>query len=349
MDKFGSGYYKKELSPVFTMKGLNQTGEPVPRLKTQIILVYLRIVNLDPQAQEMAVIVDFSYRWPDLRLRWDPADYGGLDVFWLKADQVWFPENVISDVQAINDMTPENQRQVKVFSNGSVWYYFATSARAACQMDVRVFPFDTQDCTLGFSVLTYNPDFVTSTSELSPNFLTSQETGNGEWVVKNVSTFSEMIGGQTFAYEYVGFNVQLKRQPQYYVFVIILPCFVLTMLSIVGMFWNAHVKEEKLTKLSIGLTSMMSMTLLLDMMSKEIPKTATFPLLGFYVIFSIATIALGCAVVVIVSSPSQPHKKKPLSDKLRDYLSSKTFVLQFAFQLLNAINFIVLMSFWWRS
>ncbi|CAJ0587585.1 unnamed protein product, partial [Mesorhabditis spiculigera] len=161
-------------------------------------------------------------------------------------------------------MTPENQRQVRLWSNGTIVYYFSTSVRAACQMDIRLFPFDTQTCSFGFSPLTYDFELVTSSSQFSEDFYLSSETGNGEWIVHNLSLVAEVYTGPTFDYEW----------------------------------------------LSIGLTSMMSMTLLLDMMSKEIPKTAAFPLLGFYVIISIAIIALGCAVVVIVSSPADKDTKK---------------------------------------
>ncbi|CAJ0952825.1 unnamed protein product, partial [Mesorhabditis belari] len=170
-------------------------------------------------------------------------------------------------------------------------------------MNVRVFPFDTQKCEIGFSVETYGSDFVTATGETASHLDDSIYDGNGEWEVLDIKPSKKIYSSYNAKeqeYEYIKFTLRLKRRPHFYIYVIVLPCFMLTLLSIVGMFWNAHIKEEKLTKLSIGLTSMMSMTLLLDMMAQEIPKNATFPLLGFYVIISIGIIALGCAITITI-------------------------------------------------
>ncbi|CAJ0949842.1 unnamed protein product, partial [Mesorhabditis belari] len=49
------------------------------------------------------------------------------------------------------------------------------------------------------------------------------------------------------------------------------------------MFWTPNIKKEQLVKLTIGLTSLVSMTVLLQMLSDAIPKTSVFPLLGIYV------------------------------------------------------------------
>lgn len=45
-----------------------------------------------------------------------------------------------------------------------------------------------------------------------------------------------------------GFNIHIKRVPNYYVYVIALPCFILTTLSIIGMFWTPNIKKEQLVK-----------------------------------------------------------------------------------------------------
>ncbi|CAJ0947873.1 unnamed protein product, partial [Mesorhabditis belari] len=145
-------------------------------------------------------------------------------------------------------------------------------------MQVGTFPFDKQSCRLLILSLAFESRFMTmngSTYQLGP----SQMHGNGEWDVTGIETASSVSRDV----EIFGFYIYVKRVPNYYVYVIALPCFILTMLSIIGMFWTPNHKEEQLVKLSIGLTSLVSMTLLLDMLSTAIPKTAAFPLLGIYV------------------------------------------------------------------
>ncbi|CAJ0956012.1 unnamed protein product, partial [Mesorhabditis belari] len=110
--------------------------------------------------------------------------------------------------------------------------------------------------------------------------------GNGEWDVTNVSTLNIVEAGMEVTF----YLLNIRRVPNFYVYVIALPCFILTALSVVGMFWTRNIKKEQLVKLSIGLTSLVSMTVLLEMLSDSIPKTSVFPLLGIYVVCSISTI-----------------------------------------------------------
>ncbi|CAJ0582711.1 unnamed protein product, partial [Mesorhabditis spiculigera] len=76
------------------------------------------------------------------------------------------------------------------------------------------------------------------------------------------------------------------------------------------MFWTPNTKDEQLTKLSIGLTSMMSMTIFVQMVSEQIPRTSTFPLLGIFVIVCVAIISFACVVLIMFSARPREKERK---------------------------------------
>ncbi|CAJ0925509.1 unnamed protein product, partial [Mesorhabditis belari] len=115
--------------------------------------------------------------------------------------------------------------------------------------------------------------------------------GNGEFVVKNVTMFHVPVQGSNLDQGSAG------REPSFYIYVITIPCFLLTFLSIVGCFWTTNVKERQLEKLAIALTSMMSMTTFVDMVSQQMPKTNDFPLLGTFVLICVFITSAACVFV----------------------------------------------------
>ncbi|CAJ0566930.1 unnamed protein product, partial [Mesorhabditis spiculigera] len=68
------------------------------------------------------------------------------------------------------------------------------------------------------------------------------------------------------------------------------------------------------TQLGIGLTSLVSMTVLLDMLSDAIPKTVDFPILGIYVVLCVGVTSFAC-VIVVVFPLDNFHRKTNLEIK----------------------------------
>ncbi|CAJ0949148.1 unnamed protein product, partial [Mesorhabditis belari] len=198
----------------------------------------------------------------------------------------------------------DTPRTIRILSNGTVIVPIVVYIEAACSLKVGTFPFDKQSCPIPVGSLAY--DFKHSYSTGSVESVSLENPGNGEWIMTNVSILSYM---QSPEIQVMAPVFDLKRVPNYYVYVIALPCFVMTMLAIVGMYWTPNVKSEQLVKLSIGLTSLVSMTVLLDMLSSSIPKTSVFPLLGIYVVICVGMTSFACVIVVVYPHPNLKEMK----------------------------------------
>ncbi|KHJ76175.1 hypothetical protein OESDEN_24205 [Oesophagostomum dentatum] len=71
----------------------------------------------------------------------------------------------------------------------------------------------------------------------------------------------------------------MKRNPSYYIALIITPSFVLTFLCIAGLFTSPLVVDD-LEKFCMGLTTIMSTAVMIGIVAENIPKTKVLPKLS---------------------------------------------------------------------
>ncbi|VDL67851.1 unnamed protein product [Nippostrongylus brasiliensis] len=75
----------------------------------------------------------------------------------------------------------------------------------------------------------------------------------------------------------------MKRNPSFYIVVVILPSFLINLLSILGVFLNP---DEHVGNLGITLTNIMSLTFVLGILATDLPKTRVLPRIGKLVIIT---------------------------------------------------------------
>uniref|UniRef100_A0A9J2Q1P3 Neurotransmitter-gated ion-channel ligand-binding domain-containing protein n=1 Tax=Ascaris lumbricoides TaxID=6252 RepID=A0A9J2Q1P3_ASCLU len=77
----------------------------------------------------------------------------------------------------------------------------------------------------------------------------------------------------------------LRRKPLYYVVVILIPTYLIVSVSIIGLFIAHSADGEREEKVSFGLTTLLTMAVVLDMVTGQMPRSsAGLPLLGRYVL-----------------------------------------------------------------
>ncbi|CAJ0585363.1 unnamed protein product, partial [Mesorhabditis spiculigera] len=345
--------YTKELSPILTRKEevpINTSNDT--RFNVNISLYFVKLVDVTEEEEKFSTLSEIFMTWIDPRLKWNPSDYGGLQELHVNADSVWQPENSLSDTSDIQEIYPPDIKTVIIKPEGTVSILRKIYAESTCKMtNIGHFPFDRETCSLYFMVYSYNYWDVKMTLAIpQPNIVNF--AGNSEWDVEQITYGISFYNDSSYAYDFDSgaFNLVLRRQPHFYIYVIVLPCFTLCILSAIGMFWSSNRREDQLAKLSIGLTSLMSIAVLLQIVTDSIPKSQTFPLLGFYAIVSVFMIALGCAVLVSLPISTESTKKSiEAGSAVRRFLYRLTYphvILHILFQLGNIINLIVFFSYW---
>ncbi|CAJ0947231.1 unnamed protein product, partial [Mesorhabditis belari] len=275
--------YNKELAPIYeetdeNLSFVSSIDNSSTALEVYFVVEYIQIFDLNAQSQLISACMQLRATWFDYR-------------------------------KTLDDIMPSAAKTLKITSDGTVLmatpYYFEVS----CEIDITTFPFDNQTCLLPILSYAYDSTVIKSNGTINQETVGEALSGigNGEWECTGISESSYQFADQ----QIFQLSLQLKRIPNYYVYVIAFPCFIITLLSVFGMFWTQSLQEEQLAKLGIGLTSLVSMTVLLDLLSTSIPKTAVFPLLGIYVVCCVGIIAGACILIMVLSAetPQKQFKK----------------------------------------
>nr|XP_045584254.1 neuronal acetylcholine receptor subunit alpha-10-like [Procambarus clarkii] len=114
--------------------------------------VYCVLVSCQ-KAEELQVSVFDSLRgvvvWKDKRVRWDPKDYGGLDVLHFGHDELWTPDITVYNNADITEVDHYGNTHLVVYNGWVVWFPPAHIS-VECPMDISHWPYDTQTCHIYF-------------------------------------------------------------------------------------------------------------------------------------------------------------------------------------------------------
>uniref|UniRef100_A0AC35FQN9 Neurotransmitter-gated ion-channel ligand-binding domain-containing protein n=1 Tax=Panagrolaimus sp. PS1159 TaxID=55785 RepID=A0AC35FQN9_9BILA len=54
-----------------------------------------QLLDVHEKNQIMTTNVWLQHSWTDSKLRWNPEDYGGVDVLYVPSDMIWLPDIVL--------------------------------------------------------------------------------------------------------------------------------------------------------------------------------------------------------------------------------------------------------------
>uniref|UniRef100_A0A914XJ08 Neurotransmitter-gated ion-channel ligand-binding domain-containing protein n=1 Tax=Plectus sambesii TaxID=2011161 RepID=A0A914XJ08_9BILA len=181
----------------------------------------------------------------------------------------------------IESINPMGYDVVRIINNGEVRLGLKYNVDLTCIMEIGDFPFDTQDCPIIISLWSYN--YSEAVLHLRyPIVGLAPYNGDPEYapVMGNISEFEIVTYSGTELMTTIGHNpyselhysIGLKRRPAYYVFVMLIPSYLLTSLCIIGIFTPNSNMNERNEKVTLGLTTLLSMTLILNIVADQMPK-----------------------------------------------------------------------------
>ena len=121
---------------------------------------------------------------------------------------------------------------------------------------------------------------------------------NGEWhLVKLMATkYLKKYSCCEEPYPEVYYRLIIRRRPLYYVFNMVFPCMLITLVAFLGFYLPPDSSE----KVSIGITTLLSLTVFLMLVAESMPPTSEqLPLLGIYYAVTISIVSFSTAMAVI--------------------------------------------------
>ncbi|XP_063711328.1 neuronal acetylcholine receptor subunit alpha-7-like isoform X2 [Symsagittifera roscoffensis] len=197
-----------------------------------------------------------------------------------------------------------------------VVFPYALTETTRCVFDVTDFPFDSQKCHIdlgpwytsllpgptGMPDSLSTPYFVFHPNEGSneTDMSLSAYTPSSQWEVEKVTRerrTRRAYMGRLSEFMLLRYTIHMNRRPTFFINTLLLPCLILTLLTVLSVFLPVESGE----KISLGITIMLAQVVNLLILSSILPASSLhFPVLGRYFLVTIGLIGLSlvynCAI-----------------------------------------------------
>lgn len=254
-----------------------------------------QIIDVDEKNQIISTNVWLDVAWMDQNLHWDPTDYGNITTLRIPPDKIWRPD-VLMYNSADERFDGTYHSNVVLSHDGACSYIPPGIFRSTCKINIAWYPFDEQRCLMKFGSWTYDGTGLDLRLSMPDGGDISDYIENGEW---------DLIGvpGQRNKFKYtccpepyydITFTVVIRRRVLYYLFNLLIPCFLISTMTLL-VFLLPPDSGEKLT---LCVTILLSLMVFLLLVAETMPATSdAVPLIGKY----FACIMIMCALSVTLT------------------------------------------------
>ena len=189
-----------------------------------------------------------------------------------------YPFFFLSSCSSSVDRNFESYKDISVAvrSNGQMRLDTPAILKSSCQIDVRLFPFDTQLCQLKFSSWTYFGAEL-DLRDLREYPIDAKYTDVGVWELVNITVHRSESVYMGAPYTELTYSIILRRQPLFHTIQIIIPCVLLSLLNLMVFALPADSGE----KISLGMANLLSLVLFQQLISNSVPPISDkAPIIG---------------------------------------------------------------------
>ncbi|KAH3699821.1 acetylcholine receptor subunit alpha-1-A-like isoform X2 [Dreissena polymorpha] len=106
----------------------------------------VRISDLNENREALSATISLSMNWSDLRLSWNPAQYGGVEKLYLPADTIWLPDITVHNTVEGSIPEQSTSQLVEVSHIGYVLMVSMLHVDTYCEMTLTGYPRDVHEC-----------------------------------------------------------------------------------------------------------------------------------------------------------------------------------------------------------
>ena len=172
--------------------------------------------------------------------------------------------------------------------------------KSSCTIDVQYFPFDQQECEMKFGSWTFNGDQVKlGWYEGAESVDLSDYVNSGTWDITDVPGRMENKSGDTEGHStaQIIFTLKMRRKTLFYTVNLIIPCVLISFLSVCVFYLPADAGE----KMTMCISILLALVVFLLLVSKILPPTSmTIPLIAKYLLFTFIMNIFTILITVII-------------------------------------------------
>ncbi|NP_001355515.1 AcetylCholine Receptor [Caenorhabditis elegans] len=255
-----------------------------------------QIIDVDERNQILTTNSWIRLHWVDYKLVWDPRLYQNVTRIHIPSDKIWKPDIILYNNADAQYMKSVMSTDVIVDYLGNIHWPLSAIFTSSCPLDVKHYPFDRQTCILKYASWAYDGTKIDLLLKSEQGDLTNYIT-NTEWSLIGIRAEKNQVIYSCCPepYPFIDVHVTIERRAMFYVFNLILPCVLISLIALMGFYMPTDSGE----KVTLGITSLLSTTVFLMMVAEGMPPTAeALPLIGIYFGVTIMLVALGTAMTV---------------------------------------------------
>ncbi|CAG5079893.1 Oidioi.mRNA.OKI2018_I69.PAR.g9410.t1.cds [Oikopleura dioica] len=271
-------------------------------------------------------------KWYDSRLKWDEQKYHGVMYTLFEPSEIWTPPIEIMNLVEMID--PRLEYVCEVHKDGTIYEIVKMRALVSCDVDLTLYPFDSQECGLSFATPTmadyklyfhfHEWNMLNSLQNLSSSVASYEKTHlsllqgtfyreNTEWALLGYKYSVEpVVGHLKRSYSHVNVDFLLERHKVYYEVTLFIPIVCLNLLVCLGLWMPISCGEA----VGFQVTMLLAVVLYLDLLSRTTPVFETInesPRL--MILFLLTTVASLISHVILTFSM---WKSSPDEDTLHN-------------------------------
>ncbi|CAF0792648.1 unnamed protein product [Brachionus calyciflorus] len=286
---------------------IRPVGNNSEKLTVYMGLKLTQILDVDEKNQIMTTNVWLRQEWIDYKLKWDPKEYGGVEVLYVPSESIWIPDIILYN-NADGNYEVTLMTKATLHFNGKVIWEPPAIYKSSCTINVEFFPFDEQHCIMKFGSWTYDGfqvDLVHINQQIDPSDFIPigidlrDYYRSVEWDIMSVPAKRNV---KTYPccpepYPDITFNLTLRRKTLFYTVNLIVPCVGISFLTVLTFYLPSDSGE----KISLCVSILLSLTVFFLLLAELIPPTSlVVPLIGKYLLFTMILLTLSILVTVIV-------------------------------------------------
>lgn len=137
---------------------------------------------------------------------------------------------------------------VIVTSQGNVTWLSMVIFKSSCSINVRYFPFDEQNCSMTFASWTYDGFHINLILNTHEGDI-SNYIPNSEWHLHKLYVDRKVVFYSCCAEPYpdITFYIHILRRPLFYIFNMVMPCIMITLVALLGFYIPSDSGNEAYT------------------------------------------------------------------------------------------------------
>ncbi|XP_027141623.1 5-hydroxytryptamine receptor 3A isoform X2 [Larimichthys crocea] len=266
----------------------------------QIDMMLDGILEVDEKSQAVTSHIWTQVVWENEFLTWNQSDFCGIDMLTVPATRVWNPDLFIQE-DASDVGTIQKSPFVRVTSDGMMYSYFRQRLTSTCQLNLWLFPFDLQKCTITFGSMVSDANSINLGSVHNASTLTDISerymVTRGEWYLAEIKMVACNVTKAALKTSKLTYEITIIRKPMLYVVILIVPLFFLLLLDLASFF----ICEAKGEKLNFKVTILLSVSVLLLILQDMLPSTEDkLPMIATYCVMTFGLVGISVLEAMLV-------------------------------------------------